>query len=256
MTDTKKFNAFQIKLFMAMLMVLDHLPHIPGLVPPLWEGVFHALTRCVAVWFAYMAVEGFLHTHDRARYNARLFIWAFAMFAGNALLNRLFAPRGVEIHNNIFFTLAVGELLLNALCTPVPGSELWSAGKRRALTAGRAVCAAAACAAGFWFGEGFPVVVPFMLITYFCRDRIKLRNLLYAAMSALLLALSYVRYPTAAETVDMLLFNSDWLFITVLPFMYLYNGRRGPNGKFNKYFFYVFYPAHLWLIAAIAYFTA
>ena len=27
-----QFNAFQIKLFMAMLMVLDHLPHIPGLV--------------------------------------------------------------------------------------------------------------------------------------------------------------------------------------------------------------------------------
>lgn len=29
-----QFNAFQIKMFMAMLMVLDHLPYIPGLVPP------------------------------------------------------------------------------------------------------------------------------------------------------------------------------------------------------------------------------
>lgn len=55
-------NAFQIKFFMAMLMVLDHLDYIPHAIPPLWAGIFHALTRCVGVWFAFMAVEGFLHT--------------------------------------------------------------------------------------------------------------------------------------------------------------------------------------------------
>ena len=52
----RKFNATQIKFFMAALMVLDHIPHIHGLVPPLWEGIFRALTRCVGVWFAYTAV--------------------------------------------------------------------------------------------------------------------------------------------------------------------------------------------------------
>lgn len=50
-----------------------------------------------------------------------------------------------------------------------------------------------------------------------------------------------------------MLYNSDWLFITVLPFISLYNGERGPVTKWSKYFFYVFYPAHLWSIALIAY---
>jgi hypothetical protein len=48
----RKRNAYQIKLFMAFLMVLDHLPHIPGLVSSPWEGIFHALTRCVAACLA------------------------------------------------------------------------------------------------------------------------------------------------------------------------------------------------------------
>ena len=62
---TKGLNAFQLKLFMALLMVFDHLGKIPGLLSGEWEGIFHALTRCVAVWFAFAAVEGFRYTRSR-----------------------------------------------------------------------------------------------------------------------------------------------------------------------------------------------
>ena len=51
-----KFNQFQIKIFMALLMVTDHLNHVPGLISDNLASVFHVLTRCVAVWFAYSAV--------------------------------------------------------------------------------------------------------------------------------------------------------------------------------------------------------
>ena len=53
MAAKKQYTAFQWKCFMAFLMVLDHLPYIPGLVPPTVTGIFHVLTRCVGVWFAY-----------------------------------------------------------------------------------------------------------------------------------------------------------------------------------------------------------
>jgi len=59
-----------------------------------------------------------------------------------------------------------------------------------------------------------------------------------------------------AETLSMLAFNSDFLFILVLPILHLYNGQRGTTGKFGKYFFYVFYPAHLWLLALAAYWVS
>ena len=59
----KKWNATQLKYLMAAVMVLDHIPHITGIVSPLWEGIFHALTRCVGVWFAYMAMG--LHPYSK-----------------------------------------------------------------------------------------------------------------------------------------------------------------------------------------------
>ena len=96
-------------------------------------------------------------------------------------------------------------------------------------------------------------MIPFMLITYGCRKNKVLRNLLYLALAFLLFVMSIEVYPSLSETLSMMLYNSDWLFITVLPFLYLYNGERGYTSKWSKYFFYIFYPAHLWLIALIAF---
>ncbi len=60
----KACNAYQLKLAMAGLMVLDHLDIIPGFIPDQLGMVFHMMTRCVAVFFAYMLVEGYLHTRN------------------------------------------------------------------------------------------------------------------------------------------------------------------------------------------------
>lgn len=252
----RKYNAYQIKLLMAFLMVLDHIPHIPGLIPSPWAGIFHALTRCVAVWFAYLSVEGFLHTHSRMRYNLRLFLWAGIMAGGNWVLNRLFSGAGVEIHNNIFLTLALGQLMLNVLFTPMPCDPDRTQGQLAGWFVLRLAAAAGIAALAAAFAEGAYVVLPFMLIVYVFRGHSGIRNLLCLAYGALLLWTAYVPYPTVRETIDMLLFNCDGLFITVLPFLALYSGERGPRTKFSKHFFYLFYPAHLWMITLIAYLAA
>ena len=97
------------------------------------------------------------------------------------------------------------------------------------------------------------MVLPFMLITYFTYNKPKIRNICYLILAAVLFALSYVPYNTLAETLSMLSYNSDFMFILVIPFLYLYNKEPGKHTKFGKYFFYVFYPAYLWLLAVIAY---
>ena len=104
---------------------------------------------------------------------------------------------------------------------------------------------------GLIFTEGGQIIIPFMLITYFLRNREMIRNILYVLYSILILIFSYVSYDSFKETLLMLLYNSDWLFILVIPFIYFYNGERGNNSKFSKYFFYVFYPLHLWIIKLI-----
>ncbi|HEL1986158.1 TPA: beta-carotene 15,15'-monooxygenase, partial [Streptococcus suis] len=111
----KSYNAYQLKLAMAGLMVLDHLKIIPDFIPDQLALVFHLATRCVAVFFAYMLVEGFLHTSNVKAYLLRLYGAAGIMALGNTLLNNFYQSKEIYMSNNIFMTLAVGLTLLVCL---------------------------------------------------------------------------------------------------------------------------------------------
>lgn len=239
----KKFDGFQLKLFMLLIMVLDHIDYF---IPSELALIFHVLTRCVGVWFGYMAVEGFIHTKNIKKYIIRLFTWAGIMFLGNTILMKLFKSKDILIHNNIFLTIACGVLILTLL-SYTKGSKLQ---KKAMLCIGTLITLVFSAI----YAEGAMTMIPFMLITYYLRNNRTWRNVGYLGFSILLFSISFVSYETIGTTLQMLAYNSDFMFITMLPFMYMYNGKRGLNTKFTKYLFYIFYPLHLWIIATIAYF--
>lgn len=63
-TSYKILNAWQLKLIMVCLMVLDHLHYIDGLLSPNLAHIFNIISRCVAPVFAYLAIEGIIHTKN------------------------------------------------------------------------------------------------------------------------------------------------------------------------------------------------
>lgn len=238
-----KLNEFQIKLFMVLVMVLDHIEYF---VPPESSSIFHAISRCVGVWFAYCAVEGFIHTRSRKKYLLRLFSWAGVMYLGNKMIAILYSSKDIQVHNNIFLTMACGVTILCIL------DLLKNRNKFQNILGYLGTCIIIAFS--FVFTEGGIVIIPFMIITYFLRSKPKVRNIIYCVFSVILFYMSFVPYDTFRETIEMLGMNSDFLFITVIPFIHMYNGERGNNSKVAKYFFYIFYPLHLWIIATITYF--
>ena len=233
-------NQFQIKILMAFLMVFDHIHYIPSLLPEPIVGVFHVITRIVGVWFAYCAVEGVMHTHNIKKYTIRLFTWAGIMLIGNQILNNMYRAKNIYIENNIFMTIAVGVLMIVSL-TKISNRLI------------SYIATTLILLAGVLLTEGGMTMLPFMLITYLTYDKEKIRNISYIVLSILLFLTSFNDYGDILSTLDMLAFNSDFMFIFVLPFIYLYNGERGGDSKLSKYFFYVFYPVHLWIIMTIAY---
>ncbi|EGO8197559.1 MAG: TraX family protein, partial [Enterococcus faecalis] len=232
-------NANRLKLLMMGLMVLDHISYF---VPPEWALIFHVITRCVGVFFGYMAVEGFNYTRNVYRYNGRLYIWAAIMFVGNTLLNHLVNNPAVAVHNNIFFTLALGVSMLIVTKAMLEMPKI-------SLKIVLLISILAILGIGAMFAEGGIVMLPFMLITYLARKRLVLRNCLYGALALFFLVTSFQWLGDWPTTIEMLAYNSDFMFITVLPFISLYNGERGSKAPFFKYLFYGFYPLHLWLIA-------
>lgn len=233
----KKFNAFQIKVFLIILMLLDHLWFA---FPTVFPAYIHGLSRCVSVMFAYFLVEGFFYTRSRTKYGLRLFGFAVFMEIGNTIINSILSSNPkVMVDNNIFATLFVGFIMINLF-------EI-SKSKKGITKIGLIILGIIMGLVGGVFTEGGQVVIPFIVITYCFRGNLKKQFAGYALLSSLLL------YMMLGGTIDydMLMFNSDFLFILVIPVILLYNGERGLNNKFSKYMFYVFYPLHLWLIAIV-----
>ncbi|MFF2091217.1 TraX family protein [Paenibacillus sp. NPDC058174] len=235
-----KLNAFQLKIIALVMMLLDHLYFSFLDLFPVW---IHPLSRFVAPLFAYLMVEGFFHTRNRLSYNVRLLGFAVFMQIGNMIINGAFASEQVRINNNIFMTLAAGLIVIS----------LFELSKTRAGLSKIALVAGALLIipAGIIFTEGGIVGIPFILITYFFRKSMKAKMIGYGLLSVGLFLTSYVPYETVSETILMLMVNSDFLFITVIPFILLYNGQRGLSNKFSKYLFYVFYPMHLWILKTV-----
>ncbi|MEK8131895.1 TraX family protein [Paenibacillus filicis] len=235
-----KLNAFQLKIIALLVMLMDHLYFSFPEVFPVW---FHPLSRFVAPMFAFLMVEGLFHTRNKLNYNLRLLGFAVFMQIGNLIINGLFASEQVRIYNNIFMTLAVGLIIIS----------LFEQSKKRAGISRIGFIAGALLLipVGLFFTEGGMVQIPFILITYFFRRSMSKKMIGYALLSVGLFLISYVPYETVSETIQMLMINSDFLFITVIPFILLYRGERGLSNHFSKYLFYVFYPLHLWILKTV-----
>ncbi len=105
----KKNNGWslsQIKVVGAAAMLIDHAAVV------FFDGAFllRAIGRTAFPIFAFALVEGFFHTHSRARYLLRLCALAFA---SEWLFDRLFYGKVFWLHQNTVFTLAFG---LAAMC--------------------------------------------------------------------------------------------------------------------------------------------
>ena len=236
-----KINAFQLKIFALIIMLMDHLWFAFPNVFPLW---FHPVSRIVLPIFGFLLVEGLFYTRNKLKYNFRLFGWAAFMQVGNMIINFALKSKGVIVDNNIFLTLALGLTIIN----------LMEYSKKKQSTKKLLILLLAIALIPLSiFTEGGIQIVPFIIITYLFKGNMKKQIISYLILSGLMFFMSYTPYPTMNETIDMLMFNSDFLFILVIPCMLLYNGERGLNNKFSKYLFYVFYPVHLWALAILQY---
>lgn len=211
-------NAFWLKLLMAALMLLDHL-YYNLFTAELY--VWHLAARVVAPMFAYFLSEGMIHTRNRSRYIGRLFGFAGVMAAGNVLLFALF---GRWIGNSILVELGLAALII--VC-----ADRVQNGENPALWL---VAIVGLFAVSLVF-EGKFIVPAIALVFYVFREK---KFVGYAVFIGL------------CSFTARLFPEQIYMMFAIVPIM-CYNGRRGPDNAFARYFFYVFYPVHLWVIFLI-----
>lgn len=171
--------------------------------------VFRLVGRLAFPIFTFLLVEGFLHTHNLKKY-----IFQLGIFALISEIPFDLAHSGLifeSSHQNVFFTLFIG-LVCIAIFDKFEG-----------VTDMRFFV----CIVGMYFSEILntdysAMGVLAIFIFYYFRDKCKLKNIS-----------------------NGLIFSQQLTAPLALIPIYFYNGERG---KQNKFFFYIFYPAHLILL--------
>lgn len=189
--------------------------------------------------YCFLLVEGFSHTKDVKRYAQRLF--AFAIISEIPFDLAIFGRIDFG-YQNVFFTLFLGLLMI---CT------MEKCKKREYASVNNAEKIISQIWRAFPFviiQMGVPVL--FALIACIIKCDYEMRGILYIFVfyinrssrigQIIAFLIAYAIVNEQSPTIYMLL---------ACGLIFLYNGKRGM--RLNKYFFYAFYPIHLFILYSI-----
>lgn len=252
-----KITTFLLKIIALTAMLLDHLE---GSFPAAFPVAFGWIGRIAIPIFMYCVVQGLIHTSNTRRYLLRLYIGSAIMSVGSFVLDTAFSDAPFQTADNIFavfFILAVLVALSKCKLTMSRKVGLWTGFILTQIVSFLLITQLQTISKSYGYlangllpnilkSEGSLIFIGLGIFMYIFRNnRVK-----FAIMYSLFCILMFATASFGGFTVQNLLYgNYQWMMILALPLMLAYNGERG---KSMKYFFYAFYPLHIWILFIIS----
>lgn len=251
-------NSFKLKVIGLLCMVLDHLYQFYPLLFPVyfkWAG------RLAAPIFTFCIVQGMYYTRDAKKYVTRLYMGSVIMMIGNFILLYYFPLEDVTIRNNIFTTFAILGMILYVLQKKISTrkkvgflltflviqiiSTVLMVSITNKLVYLRLMSGALP---NLFFCEGGWTWILFGILMYKVRSSKKKICLVIGGYSLFLFMITVLVDGIGGIGSSV---NCEWMLgMSILPISFWNEAR----GKSIKYFFYLFYPIHIWSFYLLAYF--
>ncbi|MCQ2483108.1 MAG: conjugal transfer protein TraX [Clostridia bacterium] len=199
---------------------------IPSFPLPLLRFIVTFIYSAPPIFF-FFAAEGYRYTHNKRKYLLRVLICA--------VITQIVLS--VPLYTTVFPKLNIIFSIFFALLSLVIWDREWPLPIRIMLIA--------VCTAITYFAEWELVVPLLVMVFYFLDKRPVLRFIFY---EIIMFAYNYLFGGGGDQSAAMRFMLGVTTSILIITFFY--NGKKGSNSKFSKYFFYVFYPAH-WAIILI-----
>ncbi len=208
-----------LKIIAVLSMVTDHCAYYLLDESSVAYEVMRCFGRIAFPVFAFLVAEGFAYTRNRMRYFLSLLLFAAISEVPWYLLN------GADGTHNVMFTLALGVLALTAF---------------ERLREHRVLCCCSILMTAWlaaWLGTDYEWRGVLMIIVFYLLGMVKNTPVTLRRMLQLLFAFPLMMHYGITGA----------LFACVV--IFLYDGTRGfIHGNVAKYGFYIFYPAHLFLL--------
>lgn len=209
-------NSFTLKIIAAASMLLDHIGYmfVPGWSP------YRMIGRLAFPIFAFLIVEGALHTRDFKKYVSRIAV--FALISEIPYDLAIFAIPVYWGQCNILVTFLIGLLCIKVMQKLLVHFNFSPVG----YAMGTAVFLGGAAAARLLHTDYEIYGVMLIYVFYVFRDRKVTKTLLAILVFA---TMPFLYFPAAASLV----------------LIWFYNDERGYNPAWLRWGFYLFYPVHL-----------
>lgn len=219
----QRLSGSWLKVIAMVSMLIDHtagqlLRYVEAFNEPLisfghhhisWYFLMRSAGRLAFPLFAFLLVEGFVHTHSRKHYGRNLLMFALI---SEIPWNLTHGGHVYGLSQNVFFTLFIGFLGL--------------------------------CAIEHYREDRFRQAIS--LLGLFGLSILLLCDYGCAGFSFIVMLYLLRQHPLFRAIVGAGMLSSRWIAGLAFIPISMYNGRRGfIQGPFAKYIFYAFYPLHL-----------
>lgn len=255
-------SVFALKCIALYLMVLDHIGfYFADYIPYGLYMFLRILGRGSYPLFLFCMTQGYRHTRSRKKYLLRLYLGSLFMTAFALFVDAVFPVEGFGYgFHNIFLSLFLVGILISTI-------ETYQRDKKAGLIMTGCIFASQLLyviapwflpALHYYSGDVRTGITPnlalneygFLFIIlgvsmYFLHDQKRTFSIIY-------MLFCIAQLSDEALNGECPGFPIQWFMVLVLPLMLRYNGERGRS---FKYFFYIFYPAHTFLLFYLANFV-
>ena len=202
-------------------MFLDHYQLIIG-----GSEILRVIGRIAFPIFAFTLSEGYVHTRNLKKYLIRIFSFAVS-------IQMCFYLFGYGDIINIFFTLFFGLVAIYILNL----KKNWVKEPFMKIIKAILIAIILYFAQKFQLDYGAYGILLIIIFNVFRNDKLKI------LMNFLILNVFNMVFPNVFQIVDVQIFS-----LLSLIFIFMYNGKKGRS---MKYFFYLFYPVHFFILGVI-----
>lgn len=236
-------SANQIKIIAILAMTIDHIAwfFFAGYDKVWWVILMHVIGRLTAPIMWFFLAEGFHYTKNRRAYIIRLFLFsvvshfAYIFVTGKPVLPKAFFLSGAT---SVMWTLTCGGILITIY--EMKNAKKWS----------KIILISLVCILTFpsdWAVIG--AVCPLLLYIY--RGDFQKQSIMMVECMVINTGVYYALSDKTYAIIQLCVLLS-------LPILRLYNGKKSNDtsvkkaaNRYTKWFFYLYYPIHLFIIGII-----